>query len=127
MSAVDSSADTTPQVGDGVDSAVKQLFTLEEARVILDAERQHRRSKRPKREVETSEYIAAARRFIRAAGRRVADADDVELGQLVGLYDDLDAAVEVGALGIKTRGSWAYIGKALGISREAAYQKWGKK
>lgn len=113
------------------DSSVNQLFTLDQARAIIEGERRTRRSKRPKREVETSEYIAAARRFIRAAGRRVADGDDVELREIVSLYSELDAAVAYGVgdqtSGIKSRQSWAYIGKALGISREAAFAKWGKK
>ena len=35
--------------------------------------------RRAPRERETLEYLAAARRFIRAAGKRVADADEFEL------------------------------------------------
>ena len=35
--------------------------------------------RRTRRERETMEYLAAARRFIRRAGERVADADEFEL------------------------------------------------
>lgn len=88
-------------------------------------------AKRPKREVETSGprgFIAAARRFIAAAGRRAADGDEVELAELLSLQADLDAAILHAVTGIRDRGqSWAYIAQATGKSREAAYQKWGKK
>lgn len=79
------------------------------------------------RTVETSDYLSAARRFIRAAGRRCADADEVELRELIGLHQDLDAAIAEAVAGIHARGmSWAYIAKALGTTRAAAWQRWGK-
>lgn len=87
--------------------------------------------KRPRREVETAGrrgFIAAARRFIRAAGRRAGEGDEVELAELLSLQTDLDAAFQAAVDGIRARGfSWAYIALATGKSREAAYQKWGKK
>lgn len=87
--------------------------------------------KRAKRDVETAGprgFIAAARRFIAAAGRRAANGDEIELAELLKLEDDVRAAVQVAVDGIRERGnSWAYIAKATGTSREAAYQKWGKK
>lgn len=88
-------------------------------------------TKRAKREVETAGkrgFIAAARRFIAAAGRRAADGDEVELAELLSLQVDLDAAFQAAVDGIRARGnSWAYIAQATGKTREAAYQKWGKK
>lgn len=88
-------------------------------------------TKRPKREVETAGprgFIAAARRFITSAGRRAAEGDEIELAELLSLQGDLDAAFQHAVDGIRARGySWAYIAKATGKSREAAYQKWGKK
>lgn len=89
-------------------------------------------TKRAKRDVETSGrrgFLAAARRFITAAGRRVADTgDEIELAELLTLQADLDAAILTAVQGIKARGhSWAYIAAATGKTREAAYQKWGKK
>ena len=74
------------------------------------------------------EFIGAARRFIRAAGNRVATADEYELRTLLSLQADLDNAIHNGVQGIKASGrSWAYIALATGNTREAAYQKWGKK
>lgn len=77
--------------------------------------------------VETLEYLQAAKRFIRAAGRRCADADDFELAELLTLQAELDDAVAVAVAGIRERGaSWAYIAGATGTTRQAAFQRWGK-
>ena len=88
-------------------------------------------SKRARREVETGGrrgFITAARRSIAAAGRRVADGDEVGLAELLSLQGDLNAAIQAAVDGIKAQGqSWAYIAAATGKTREAAYQKWGKK
>lgn len=84
-------------------------------------------SKRSKRERETSEYLAAARRFIRGAGRRVADADEPELRELLELERVLQEAIQVAVDGQLTRGSWATIALATGKTRQAAAQRWGKK
>lgn len=88
-------------------------------------------TKRSKRDVETGGRrgsIAAARRFIAAAGRRVADGDEVDLAELLSLQGDLNAAIQTAVDGIKAQGQpWAYIAVATGKTREAAYQKWGKK
>lgn len=85
-------------------------------------------ARRARRERETTEYLAAARRFIRAAGRRVADADEIELGLLLDLRHDLDAAISEAVEGQRARGmSWAYIGSAMGTTRQAAYARFGGK
>ena len=88
-------------------------------------------SKRTRRAVETHGprgFIAAARGFIAAAGRRVADGDEVDLAELLTLQDDLTAAIQTAVDGLKAQGhSWAYIAAATGKSREAAYLKWGQK
>lgn len=78
--------------------------------------------------VETSEYLSACKRFLRAAGKRVADSDEFELAELLALQDDLDAAVQAGVDGILASGrSWADIATATGKSRQAAFKRWGKK
>lgn len=83
-------------------------------------------ARRARRERETAEFLAAARRFIRAAGERVADADEVELGMLLELRHDLDAAISQAVNGQRSRGaSWAYIALAAGTTRQAAQQRWG--
>ncbi len=88
----------------------------------------HHRSKRPKRDVETMEYLGAARRFIRAAGRRVGECDEHEQRELLSLQTDLDAAFADAVAGQRAYGkSWTAIGIGAGTSREAAYQRWGKK
>lgn len=77
--------------------------------------------------VETMEYLGAARRFIRASGPRVAAADEPELARLVELRNDVDAAVTVAIQGWLDMGrSWTDVGKALGITRQAARQRWGQ-
>ncbi len=73
------------------------------------------------------DYLGAARRFIRAAGRRVGECDEHELAELVGLRQALDEAEAVAVAGQRAYGkSWAAIGRALGITREAAFQRYGK-
>lgn len=77
--------------------------------------------------VETIPYLAAAKRFIRAAGRRVADADEIELAELLTLQTTLDEAIQTAVDGIRSRGeSWAYIATATGTTRQAAFQRWGR-
>lgn len=84
--------------------------------------------RRPRRERETGEWLSMLRRMIAAAGRRVADADEVELGMLVGLHHDLEDAIAEAVAGQRARGrSWAYIASAMGITRQAAQQRWGEK
>ena len=84
--------------------------------------------RRAPRERETLEYLAAARRFIRAAGKRVADADEFELAELVALRQDLEAAIVVAVHGQRSYGrSWAYIGAALGMKRQSAQERYGER
>lgn len=76
--------------------------------------------------VETLEYLSAAKRFIRAAGRRVAEADEIELGELMTLHDVVDDALLTAVRGMRERGmSWAYIASATGVTRQAAFKRWG--
>lgn len=84
--------------------------------------------RRAPRERETLEYLAAARRFIRAAGKRVADADEFELAELVALRQELEAAIVVAVQGQRSYGrSWAYIGAALGMKRQSAQERYGER
>lgn len=78
--------------------------------------------------VETTEYLGMVSRMIRAAGRRVADADETELAALVALHADLDTAIQAAVLGQRaTLGrSWGWVGRGLGISRQAAQQRFGR-
>ncbi|MBF5032411.1 hypothetical protein IRY44_21895 [Micromonospora sp. ANENR4] len=76
--------------------------------------------------VENDAFAAFTRRIIRAHGRRVADGDVEALRDLVALSADLDDAIGEAVIGLRQFGySWAEIGQRLGISRQAAQQRWG--
>ncbi|TDC82507.1 hypothetical protein E1193_11715 [Micromonospora sp. KC606] len=76
--------------------------------------------------VENDEFAAFARRIIRAHGRRVATGDVEALRDLTALSADLDRAISEAVIGLRAFGySWAEIGSRLGISRQAAQQRWG--
>lgn len=80
-----------------------------------------------RREVETLDYIAFARRVIRAAGERCAYADDFELAELITLRDDVEDAITRAVVGLREQGqSWQYIGDALGIKRQSAQERYAK-
>lgn len=81
-----------------------------------------------RRERETTEYLAMLRRLFRAAARRVADADEVELRELLELRDEFDTAIGDAIAGMRARGmSWAYIAQATGTTRQAAQMRWGRR
>jgi hypothetical protein len=81
---------------------------------------------RPRRQVENDEYGAFVRRVLRAYSRRVADGDVEALVLLVGLAEEIDAAMAEAVKGLRTHGySWAEIGARFGVSRQAARQRWG--
>jgi hypothetical protein len=76
--------------------------------------------------VENDEYAAFARRIIRAHGRRIADGDIEALADLVRLALDVEDAIRNAVIGLRDFGySWADIAQRLGISRQAAQQRWG--
>lgn len=83
---------------------------------------------RAKRVRETPEYAAMVRRIIRAHGRRVGDADEVDLAELVAMRDVLEAAIADAVEGQRTRWgrSWTEIGRGLGTSRQAAQMRYGR-
>ena len=76
--------------------------------------------------VENDEYAAFARRVLRAYARRVADGDVEALIPMLGLSAEIDAAITQAVHGLRGFGySWAEIGSRLGITRQAAQQRWG--
>lgn len=82
---------------------------------------------KPKRTKTTDEYAAFARRMIRAYGRRVADGDVEALPALVALVDELEAAAQTAVDGLRGYGySWTEIAARLGVTRQAARQRWMK-
>jgi len=76
--------------------------------------------------VENDEYAAFARRVLRAYARRVADGDVEALTLMLGLSAEIDTAIAQAVTGLRGSGySWAEIGSRLGITRQAAWQRWG--
>ncbi|MGN9913602.1 hypothetical protein ACTMTJ_39325 [Phytohabitans sp. LJ34] len=86
------------------------------------------KASRPRRRmvVENDEFAAFARRILRAHGKRVATGDVEALIDLVALSTVLDIVIAEAVNGLRRHGySWAEIGTRLGISRQAAQQRWG--
>lgn len=78
------------------------------------------------RERETGEFLAMVRRMIRAGGKRVAEADEIELGDLISLHADLDQAIATAVAGQRELGkSWTMIAAATGTTKQAAHARWG--
>jgi hypothetical protein len=77
--------------------------------------------------IENSEYAAFARRILRAYSRRIATGDVESLTHLINLADDINDAIQQAVNGLRASGySWAEIGVRLGITRQAAHQRWGR-
>jgi hypothetical protein len=84
-------------------------------------------SKSTPRLVENDEYAAFARRVLRAYARRVATGDVEALTLMLGLSAEIDDAIAQAVTGLRGFGySWAEIGSRLGITRQAAQQRWGR-
>jgi len=77
--------------------------------------------------VENYDYAAFLRRIVRAYGRRVAAGDIEAVPDMARLADDLDAAIRDAITELRARHgySWADIGLRLGVTRQAAQQRWG--
>jgi hypothetical protein len=75
--------------------------------------------------VENQDYAAFSRRVIRAAARRIAAGDVEELTHLLGLERELQSAIQTAVNGLRAQGySWADIALRIGITRQAAHQRW---
>ena len=84
-------------------------------------------AKRRRRVVENDDYAAFIQRVIRAHSRRIASGDIDALTGMATLSADLDHAITEAITALRTRHgySWADIGTRLGITRQAAQQRWG--
>lgn len=100
--------------------------SLAEAEPVAEWIKHVDRATKPKRVYETPEYAAMLRRMVRAYGKRVADADEVDLAEMRAMRDELDAAIGVAARAQAERNSWAYVGLGLGMSRQAAWRAYGR-
>lgn len=91
---------------------------------VSDLPRPERRNHR--RRVENDDYASFVRRIVRAHGRRIAAGDVEGLAALAALSADVDNALTAAVTGLRDVGySWAEIGARLGMSRQAAQQRWG--
>jgi hypothetical protein len=83
-------------------------------------------TKTPRRQVENDEYVAFVRRVLCAYSRRVGDGDVEALALMLGLAEEIDTAIAEAVKGLRACGSsWAETGSRLGITRQAAQQRWG--
>jgi hypothetical protein len=88
-------------------------------KATLTSKRRHRPA------VENDDYAAFSRRVIRAAARRVAAGDVEELAHLFRLERELQCAIHTAVNGLRAQGySWADIALRIGITRQAAHQRW---
>ncbi|MFJ1460993.1 hypothetical protein [Nocardia sp. N2S4-5] len=75
--------------------------------------------------VENLEFAALSRRIIRAYARRVGAADPAALAELVALQNSVDEAMGKVVAGLRAAGySWTDIARELGVTRQAARQRW---
>ncbi len=75
--------------------------------------------------VENDEYAAFTRRVVRAYSRRIVAGDIEALASMVTLAQDVDAAIQSAVIGLRDFGySWTDIANRLGITRQAARQRW---
>jgi prophage DNA circulation protein len=82
--------------------------------------------KRRREVVENDEYGRFIRRVVRAYGRRVAQGDIEALRDLLALAREVDAATDQAVCGLRAFGySWGEIATRIGVSRQAAQQRWG--
>jgi len=87
------------------------------------------RRTRSRTTVENPAFAAFAQRILRAYARRVGEHADIEaLADLVALSSVIDDAITDAVRGLRQASppySWAHIGRVLGISKQAAQQRWG--
>jgi len=83
---------------------------------------------RRRRAVENDEYARFVRRVVRAYARRVAGGDIDALADMTGLATELDEAIAQAVIGLRETGySWTEIAARIGVSRQAAQQRWGRR
>lgn len=80
------------------------------------------------RERSTEDYLAAVRRMLRAAARRVANGDEFELAELLSLQSDLEWAVGQAVAGQRAIGgkSWAAVADGASVTKQTAHERWNK-
>ena len=74
--------------------------------------------------VETPEYAAMLKRMIRSYGKRVAEEDYVDLADMLEVRAELEAAIAHAVREQQARTSWSTVALGLGVTREAAFQRY---
>jgi hypothetical protein len=88
--------------------------------VKRDLTRKHR-----SRPVENDQYGEFVRRILRAYARRIANGDIDALRALNDISDDVENALGRAVIGLRLLDySWTEIGTRLGVTRQAAHQRW---
>ena len=78
-----------------------------------------------RRLVENDAFAAFVRRILRAYARRIAAGDVEAIFQMTNVAVEFDMLIGQAVNGLHTHGySWAEIGSRLGITRQAAQQRW---
>jgi hypothetical protein len=78
-----------------------------------------------KRHTETAEFAAFVSRIVRRYGERVGDGDEVDLGRMLEIRDELDSAIQTAVDGLRAQGhSWDYIAAGAGVTRQSAWERW---
>ena len=72
------------------------------------------------------DYFRMLSRMLRAAGRRVGDADPSDLALLVQLSDELAEITQAAVTRQRESFSWAQIAEPLGVTRQAVEKRWGR-
>ena len=76
--------------------------------------------------VENDKFAAFARRIIRAYGKRVSEGDIEALQEFISLEKILHDSITDAVGQLREFGySWTDIGQRLGMTRQAAQQRWG--
>lgn len=75
-----------------------------------------------------AKYLGMCRRVLRALARRVGDSDPEDLALMLQLRDTLDDTIAQAVQAQREAGfTWAQIAAPCGVTRQAAYQQWGKR
>lgn len=87
------------------------------------------RTSRQRTEYETEVYTAMLRRMVKGLGRRVAEGNPDDLAGAVELARLLDETIgEAARRMVDEQGlTWQQLGDALGMTRQGAYQRFGRK
>lgn len=76
--------------------------------------------------VENDAYVEMMARCVKALGRRIASGDVEHVGKALELRQALDDAIGEGIRQLHASGeSWSRIGRAAGMTKQAAAQRWG--